>query len=202
MTGPEQGPEVGPVIKREREAGPRIYVASLSDYNAGILHGTWLRAGDGVTALWEGIEEMLAKSPVSRRYGDVAEEWRIDDYEGWGRHVTIDSFDDLERIEALAQGLEAHGEAFGAWHRVRDAVDVDDVERFDDHYLGEFSSLEEWAEDQLESIGFDIDSVEGIPENLRPYIKIDVEGWARDAVLGGDITTVESDRGVYVFWNY
>ena len=26
-----------------REDGPRIYVASLSDYNAGILHGEWVR---------------------------------------------------------------------------------------------------------------------------------------------------------------
>ena len=30
----------------ESDNGPRIYVASLSDYNAGHLHGTWLGATD------------------------------------------------------------------------------------------------------------------------------------------------------------
>ena len=45
---------------RSAMRGPRIYVASLSDYNAGRLHGVWLEATDldsvrvGVAAMLKG----------------------------------------------------------------------------------------------------------------------------------------------------
>ena len=66
----------------KREIEPRIYVASLSDYNCGILHGWWVGADNSVEILEETIQQMLAESPTAGRYGDVAEEWAIHDYEG------------------------------------------------------------------------------------------------------------------------
>ena len=38
---------------------PRIYVASLSDYNAGILHGVWLDAAQEPDELQAHIDLML-----------------------------------------------------------------------------------------------------------------------------------------------
>lgn len=40
--------------------GFRIYVASLSDYNAGILHGVWLDFDnfDHITDLWKAVKKM------------------------------------------------------------------------------------------------------------------------------------------------
>lgn len=59
---------------------PRIYVACLASYNAGILHGRWIDATDA-EVIHEGIEDMLSESQEP-----IPEEWAIHDYEGFGRH--------------------------------------------------------------------------------------------------------------------
>lgn len=65
---------------------PRIYVASLADYNDGRLHGVWLDATDEPDELHTGIWAMLrqSRSPnVSRvdlRCADCLHEWNA--YEG------------------------------------------------------------------------------------------------------------------------
>jgi len=53
-------------------ATPRIYVASLADYNAGRLHGRWIDADRPAEAIREQIAQMLAESKAP-----VAEEWAI-----------------------------------------------------------------------------------------------------------------------------
>ena len=50
--------------EREPKAQPRIYVASLSDYNAGRLHGVWLDANQDVEELQAAVDD--ANSLVSR----------------------------------------------------------------------------------------------------------------------------------------
>ena len=46
---------------------PRIYVASLSDYSAGRLHGVWIDcAGKTEDALWDEVRAMLAASRSNR----------------------------------------------------------------------------------------------------------------------------------------
>ena len=182
---------------------PRIYVASLSDYNAGILHGTWLDATDEPEDLQTGISEMLALSPSARRYGEVTEEWTIHDYEGFSRHVQLGEYELLERVAALARGIVGHGEAFAAWWASEqpEETDDDDLEAsFEEHYLGEYSSVEEYGEQMLQEMGIEVDDLPGVPEGLRPYVRVDVEAWTRDLQYGGEITTIESESGVYVFW--
>jgi hypothetical protein len=49
----------GPSSAKKR--GPRIYVASLSDYNAGRLHGVWLEATD-IDSVRVGVAGMLKAS--------------------------------------------------------------------------------------------------------------------------------------------
>ncbi len=183
--------------------GPRIYVASLSDYNAGILHGTWLAADLGAEVLHDGIAEMLADSPTTKRYGEVAEEFAIHDFEGFGP-VYLGEYESIERVAKLAHGLAEHGEPFGAWWAMETRDDEDWAEmesQYEQQYLGHYSSIEAYGEQMLEDMGVEIDELPGIPESLRPYVKVDVEAWTRDMVLGGDISTTEgSGGGVYVFW--
>jgi len=52
----------------------RIYVASLSDYNAGRLHGAWIDATQDADEIEAEVQEMLAASPEP-----IAEEWAIHD---------------------------------------------------------------------------------------------------------------------------
>ena len=58
-------------------ATPRIYVASLSDYNTGRLHGRWIDASQPADAIREEIALMLAESKEP-----IAKEWAIHDYGG------------------------------------------------------------------------------------------------------------------------
>ena len=46
-----------------------IYLASLYDYNAGILHGVWIDFDTclNVGEVWEAIRAMLAASPTAKR---------------------------------------------------------------------------------------------------------------------------------------
>ena len=46
---------------------PRIYLASLTDYNAGVLHGRWVDADHEAEILGEVAQEMLAQSPTAER---------------------------------------------------------------------------------------------------------------------------------------
>lgn len=63
-------------VEREASFGqtPRIYVASLSDYNNGLLHGEWIDAGQEPDEIHEQVQAMLAESE-----SPGAEEWAIHD---------------------------------------------------------------------------------------------------------------------------
>lgn len=184
--------------RQQEHVSPRIYVASLTDYNAGILHGAWLDADHTAEAIEDGIGAMLAASPTAARYGEPAEEWRIDDYEGWAG-IRIDSFESLDTIQRLARGLRTHGDAYAAWASSLDSYEPDELDEFEERFQGEFASATEYAEQLLQDLGIDPYDIPGVPEGLRYYASIDVEGWVRDMRLNGEICVAESKSGVYVF---
>jgi antirestriction protein len=75
--------------------------------------------------------------------------------------------------------------------------DPEILDRFEDAYLGHWSSVEEYAEDLADNVGL---WKEGMaPDSLSPYVRFDYEAFARDLELSGDITTSEGDGGVYIF---
>ena len=53
----------------QREDGPRIYVASLSDYNDGRLHGAWIEADVAPEEIERSIHTMLDSLPVRKGRG-------------------------------------------------------------------------------------------------------------------------------------
>jgi len=181
------------LVEQQTELAPRIYMASLSDYNAGVLHGEWLEASSDVEAMEEGVQSMLASSP-----SPGAEEWAIHDYEGFGP-VCLSEYESLSTVAILARGIAEHGAAFAHWAALVGTSDPGDLERFEDAYLGQAESIEGFAEELLDDLGVlrQLDDV--LPEHLQPYVKFDVAGFARDLELSGDVVTSESSEGVYVF---
>jgi antirestriction protein len=173
---------------------PRIYVASLTDYNNAILYGAWLDVSDEDTML-EDIQAMLAQSPTAKRTGQVAEEWRIDDFEGFGT-LRLGEYEPLDTIVRLAEGLEEHGQAFLAWASYR----PDALEEFEDCYRGEFKSLAEYVESFLEETGDLPEAPAGQWFHWANYI--DFERMGHDLEMSGDVFTVASPDGVYVFDNH
>nr|WP_296763882.1 antirestriction protein ArdA [Rhodococcus sp. (in: high G+C Gram-positive bacteria)] len=164
--------------------GARVYVASLSDYNNAILHGEWFDLADfDEETIFEAVNDMLKESPAMAKYGDVAEEWAIHDFEGFGAY-RVGEYDNLAILTALAGKLDdSRGYAFTLYLEndgtvLGDAADIDTAwDEFEDRYIGEMSMLD-YAYDYIEDTGM----LDAMPETLRSYF--DYEAFARD--LGMD----------------
>jgi antirestriction protein len=180
-------------LEEERRAQPRVYVASLTDYNEGRLYGAWLDAAQDEKELARCIQEMLARSP-----SPGAEEWAIHDYEGFGA-LRLGEFESLASVARLAKGIDEHGPAFAAW-AAHVGTDSDELDEFADAYLGEWESAAEFAEEMLADAGEIEALMRAAPEQLAPYVQIDYAGFARDLVAGGELATLENpDGGLFVF---
>lgn len=165
---------------------PRIYVASLSDYNAGRLHGRWIDADQTPGEIQSDVSEMLKASPEP-----VAEEWAIHDFEGFGS-LSLSEWESLEKVSEWAAALAEHGDAYAAYVSY-EGSDYATPEGFEDDYRGEWDSEEAYTEDLIDGIGL----LDAMPEELRGYF--DVAKYARDLFID-DCYSVDSGSGsVYVF---
>lgn len=165
---------------------PRIYVASLSDYNAGRLVGAWIDLDETADAddIHEATRAMLAASPEP-----IAEEWAIHDYEGFGP-IHLDEYESFDRVASLARAIAEHGDAFAAW--ATDDWRLRHPDRFTDQYLGQYDSEEDYARQYTDDAGF----FDGMPEVFEAYF--DFESYARDLFM--DLESAPDGRGgIYVF---
>lgn len=173
----------------------RIYVASLSDYNNGVLHGVWiddleLKDADDVQ---EEVNAMLAESPTAEKYGDPAEEWAIHDYEGL---PNIGEYESFSYCCELAAALDKHGEAFRALFEYETFDNVEAaVSFFDDNYRGEADSpkdfAQEWTEELLGS-----DAIDAMGDL---YHYVDWE-WYWEGSLRDDFFDVRYNGTYYFFY--
>lgn len=170
---------------------PRIYVASLPDYNAGHLHGCWIEANQPVEDIREEIARMLAQSSES-----PAEEWAIHDYENFGT-LRLSEFEDLEQLAEVARLMSEHGPLFAELvSHFGDTSNVDEARRYmEEAYRGAFDSLAEYASDLIEDCYSE--ALKSLPDFIRYHI--DYDGIGRDMELGGDIFTVSHDGKLHVF---
>ncbi|MEK6703818.1 MAG: antirestriction protein ArdA [Planctomycetota bacterium] len=167
---------------------PRIYVASLADYNAGRLHGHWMDADQEPADLHAQIRALLAESREP-----IAEEWAIHDHEGFGAWRPGE-FESIDTVSAVACGIVEHGEMFAAL--VSHLGTVEEAARYlADGYHGAWDSVAEYAQ------GFVDDLYSGELRELPDFIRyrIDYEGIGDDLELGGDIFTVACGGSIHVF---
>jgi antirestriction protein len=182
-----------PRPEREPSERPAIYVASLADYNAGRLHGRWIAADQEAERLHEEVAAMLAASPEPG-----AEKWAIHDYDNFGP-LRLSEYESLERVATIAGGIARDGLAFAHWAAISDRDEADLAEGFDEHYLGYWASLEEYAEHLLDDLGYTQMVEQAVPESLRAYVHIDFAAYGGDLELGGDVVASEGDGGLYLF---
>jgi antirestriction protein len=121
----------------------RLYMASLSDYNAGRLHGAWIEATD-IQQVREAVAAMLKASPVGR-----AEEYAIHDFKGFSRYLPSE-FADLELVCAIGAAIVEHCTVFTAYcehfgfpPETNSAAKL--VAGFTESYRGAYASLEDWG---------------------------------------------------------
>jgi len=182
-----------PTGEREPTISPRVWIASLSDYNAGHLHGAWVEADQEPDGIWQRVNEVLR---TSNEPG--AEEWAIFDYEGFGP-LRLSEYETVERISRLGLGIAEHGEVFAAFANFLGHAEEAFLSQFEDCYQGHWESLEAYVEDCLESYGIDDVLDEHVPESLRPYVYVNVEALARDMEFEGALLAVEDGNGVHLF---
>lgn len=165
---------------------PRIYVACLAAYNSGVLHGAWIEVADE-DEVWAAIAAMLAASPIPS-----AEEYAIHDCEGFAG-VEIAEYAAISRVVEIAVFLRARGVLGGLVLGHLDG-DLDlAASALDEQYWGRFARLADAFQELTEE-------TTDIPETLRLYI--DYEAMARDAVLNGEVFTIETAHDeVHVFWS-
>jgi len=179
--------------EQERRNSPKVWIASLSDYNAGHLHGAWVEADQEPDDIWAGVNEVLRTSRIAQ-----AEEWAVFDYEGFGA-LKLSEYESVERISRLGRGIAEHGEPFAAFAAFLGDSEDDLLQRFEDSYLGHWESLRAYAEDYMQNCGIDDLLDEHVPESLRPYVTVDAEALARDMEFEGALLSVEDREGGGVF---
>jgi antirestriction protein len=173
---------------------PCIYVASLSDYNAGILHGAWIDLeGKDKEDILQEIGEMLKNSPAAKQYGQVAEEWSIHDYDDFGGAEQGEN-PDLDTLVEIVEGLVEHGKPYAAWISLEYQRTNHSVKDFEEEYIGHFDRLEDYAYDWHDQCG-NIDN----KNFLIQYV--DWQAVTRDMEINGEFRSVREDDGFYLFRN-
>jgi len=192
-------PQQPAMAQHEQSASPppRIWAASLADYNNGVLHGAWIEAAREPEEIQAAITAMLAASPWTARTGEPAEEWAIHDRDGFGA-LRIDEHENLRWISSVGKGIAQHGLAFAAYAEV--VEDEELLASFDQEYLGHYDSLHAYLEQTINDLGYDRILDEVVPPKLRPYVKIDLDATARDLQFGGDLHVLAAQEGgVWIF---
>lgn len=146
-----------------------ICINNLSALNDGSAQNFWLYPSE-----FEDADELTSKIVSMLR--DPGDEWEIVDTELI--HVA-----DID-IE-LAMQVSDYIDKFGC-EKVRAAINYDiELSEIEDRDLGTYDSSEDWAYESLESSG----ALNDVPDFLRNYI--DLESYARDCRLSGEVTFIE-----------
>lgn len=116
---------------------------------------------------------------------------------GFGTFV-LEPGENPEVISRVARGIQQHGEAFAAWAQLHDA-DPEMLNTFEHAYLGTYPTAGAWMAEELDKAGILRQIWAAARRKLGPYISLDFEGLATQAIHDGVVVTVQTDRGVCLF---
>lgn len=186
-----------PPINSEREPTaerPRVWIASLADYNDGRLHGEWVDAAVDGNDLIRAAQRIVDTSPEPG-----AEEWAIFDYDNFGTY-RVGEYEDLPTVATVARGISKFGPAFAFWAEESEAH-IDDMEvGFEDAFMGFYESRDDFLDTMLDDLGANEAIEKHVPQWLVAHISIDRDGLIRDVQAAGDIHIEDGpEGGIYVF---
>lgn len=111
------------------------------------------------------------------------------------RPLHLSEYESIERVAQVAEGITEHGMAFAHW-AAEVGTGEDELNAFEDHYLGHWPSIEAFADELADDFGLD-QIIEQIPEPFRWYVRLDTEAFARD--LAADYLASEDADGVHLW---
>jgi antirestriction protein len=151
---------------------PRAYFADLDAYNAGRLKGVWIDFYDHITPdeVMEQVEEML---------GPDGEEWAIHDSEGFGDLVS--EYMAIDLLCDIAELINQRGEDAVVGFINHSGVEY--LSEFENCYVGEYESEEEFVEEHFSELldkALDIE----FPWGSRLFSYVDLQAIANDCFCG------------------
>ena len=171
-------------VPKTEDNTPQIYVACLSSYNAGQLHGSWIEPATDKAELLGQIDKVLKTSPMPD-----AEEWAIHDYNDF---PNLGEYPGLDNIIKVQEAIDEH-EAdivkgfLSNWS-------LEDLDHIGDAYYGKYDSFTEFAQQYAE------DTIEGLSANDSTLARyFDWEAFERD--LGHDYHEADGDNGTSIIFN-
>jgi antirestriction protein len=184
ITQTERATELA-VAATERETvpptHPRVYVVDLASAERGIEHGSWIDATQPADELDADIAAMLDSSPTIG-----AQEWAVEATEGF-TGLDLHGFTDTTLIAQLGQGVAEHGAAYAVYVQIVGTSDRDQLDKFEDVYVGSFASPEAWARNVGEDLEWDAHLDEVVDPMLRPYLSIDYARFAQESRASWDV---------------
>ena len=171
---------------------PRVWIASLADYNAGRLHGDWVDAAVDGAELVAAAQAILARSDEPG-----AEEWAIFDYDNFGPY-RVGEYEDLHQVAAVARGIAEDGEAFATYAQLSGARGEDLETGYVEAFVGYWESRDAFIDELLDDFNVDDTLTEALPDWLRARVSIDRDGVLRDLLVDMELEDA-SDGGIYLF---
>ena len=135
-------------VKQDNDS--QIYVACLSSYNSGILHGKWIKPENDLEDLKEQINQVLKSSPIPN-----AEEYAIHDYNNF---PNLGEYPGLDNIIKVQEAIDEHGQYIV--NAFLDNWSVEDLDHIDEAYYGEYDSFSEFAQQLALASYFDYEKWE------------------------------------------
>lgn len=169
-----------------------IYVASLSDYNAGRLHGKWINIGDDADAIFGEIDDVLRTSPQ----GD-SEEYAIHDSEGFGG-IEVRETEDIGDLILIAEALDRFPPEVVTYFYEK--VDAESLAgkceelyiRTTEWNLDPESAVAEYALDYLTDQG-----TEGVPQLWQDHIEAVAQSLATHWINSATVIPLYAGAGTY-----
>lgn len=164
---------------------PEVYVACLSSYNNGILHGTWINAVQLLENIWEQIWQLLDESPM-----ESAEEFALHGCQGF-YSLRIGEYESIEAVHEKAMFIVQYGELGAELATYYDGNLEQAKEALKEYYQGQYQSRLDYA-----AYLFDELYLHDIPENIRAYI--DYQSFKRDIFMD-DYFALEIKGSCHIF---
>lgn len=176
---------------------PAIWIADLAAYNAGILHGEWVRldADTTIDELDATVKRILAEG--TRRYcretlSAEHEEFAIHDYEGFGP-IRIGEYSSLSSVLGHVHRMADDPARYFAFI---DAMGSDYADEYESHEVyGPYDSLEDYAWNEFDEIALnhmgpgdglqEFLTQNGMPDGFARCVRFDAEQFVRDAQASG-----------------
>ncbi len=165
-----------------------IYVACLSAYGNGYLHGDWIDASEGIDHVKDCIKEILSTSPVA----EECEEWAIHDFQGFGNYK-VEEYSDLDKLCEIAEFLrECDKFPPDVVSELVNDYGIDGAkEKMEEDFIGEFESTTDLAYHFVDEFGY----LDGVSKTVARYF--DYKSFGRDLDLNGDVMSFSG----HYFWN-